>query len=80
MNEGRKDREVKRKVFNLLRDAGDIPCSITLRSARRVSFQSARPTRAKARFWYREVREGTRRTHNSDQQSAADERSEQTVV
>src|SRR6218665_1023530 len=52
-----RDRQVKRKVFKLRRDAGDIPCSITLRSAGGVSFQSAGPNTAKARFWDREVRE-----------------------
>ena len=51
------DRQVKLKVFKLQRDANDIPCSITLRSAGGVSFQSAGPTTAKARFWDREVRD-----------------------
>jgi len=32
------------KIFKLRSDAGDIPCSITLRSARGVSYQSAGPT------------------------------------
>src|SRR6218665_3826079 len=35
------DRLVKIKVFKLRRDADDIPCNITLRSAGGVSFQSA---------------------------------------
>jgi len=43
---------VKRKVFKLHNDAGDIPCSITLWSAGGVSFQSAGPTTAKAWFSY----------------------------
>ena len=47
----------KRKVFKLCKpkDAGDIPYSITLRSAGGVSLQSAGPTTAKTRFWHREV-------------------------
>src|SRR6218665_2223921 len=69
-----RDRLVKIKVFKLRGDADDIPCSITLRSAGGESFQRAGPTKAKARFWDREVRDhGIRRGHN-DQQSAADER------
>jgi len=50
-----RDRLVKIKVFKLRRDADDIPCNITLRSAGGESFQSAEPTTAKARFWDREV-------------------------
>src|SRR6218665_3188604 len=50
-----RDRLVKIKVFKLRRDADDIPGSITLRSAGGVSFQSAGPTTANARFWNREV-------------------------
>ena|SRR6218665_4043 len=46
----------RKEVFKLRRDAGDIPYSITLRIAGGVSFQSAGPTTAKARFWDREVR------------------------
>jgi len=38
-----RDRLVKIKVFNLRRDADDIPCNITLRSAGGVSFQSVGP-------------------------------------
>src|SRR6218665_250493 len=41
------DRLVKIKVFKLRRDADDIPCSITLRSAGGESFHSAGPTTAK---------------------------------
>jgi len=56
------DKLVKMKVFKLRRDADDIPCSITLRSAGGVSFQSEGPTTAKAQFWDREVRDhGIRR-------------------
>ena len=36
-----RDRQVKRKVFKLRRDTGDIPCTIPLLSAGQVSFQSA---------------------------------------
>ncbi len=46
-----RDRLVKIKVFKLRRDADDIPCNITLRSAGGESFHSAGPTTAKARFW-----------------------------
>jgi len=46
---------MKRKVFKLCRDTGDIPCGIVLQKAGGVSFQSAGPTTAKARFWDREV-------------------------
>ena len=61
-----RDRLVKVKVFKLRRDADDIPCSITLRSAGGVSFQSEGPTTAKARFWSREVRDhGIRRSQRS---------------
>src|SRR6218665_3413655 len=52
-----RDRLVKIKVFKLRRDADDIPCNITLRSAGGESFHSAGPTTAKARFWDREVRD-----------------------
>src|SRR6218665_1816445 len=52
-----RDRLVKRKVFKLRRDADDIPCSTTLRSAGGESFHSAGPTTEKARFWDREVRD-----------------------
>ena len=51
------DRLVKIKVFKLRRDADDIPCNITLRSAGGESFHSAGPTTAKDRFWDREVRD-----------------------
>src|SRR6218665_1112399 len=51
------DRLVKIKFFKLRRDADDIPCNITLRSAGGESFHSAGPTTAKARFWDREVRD-----------------------
>src|SRR6218665_1208116 len=52
-----RDRLVKIKVFKLRRGTDEIPCSITLRSARGVSFQSEGPTTAKARLWDREVRD-----------------------
>jgi len=52
-----RDRLVKIKVFKLRRDADDIPCNITLRSAGGESFHSAGPTTVKARFWDREVRD-----------------------
>ena len=45
-----RNRLVKMKVFKLRRDADDIPCSIILRKVGGVSFQSAGPTTAKARF------------------------------
>ena len=47
-----RDRLVKIKVFKLRRDrdADDIPCNITLRSAGGESFHSAGPTTAKARY------------------------------
>src|SRR6218665_586046 len=45
-----RDRLVKIKVFKLRRDADDIPCNITLRSAGGESFHSAGPTTAKARL------------------------------
>src|SRR6218665_3387214 len=45
-----RDRQVKRRVFKLRRDASDIPCGIKLRSAGEVSFQSVGPIAAKARF------------------------------
>src|SRR6218665_1121729 len=51
------DRLVKIKVFKLRRDADDIPCNITLRSAGGEAFHSAGPTTAKDRFWDREVRD-----------------------
>ena len=75
-----RDRQVKRKVFKLRRDADDIPSSITLRSAGGVSFQSAGSTTANARFWDREVYGIKVQEDHSDQQSAADERSEQIFV
>src|SRR6218665_2620440 len=71
------DRQVKRKVFKLRRDADDIPCSITLRSAGGVSFQSAGPTTPKARFWDREVwNQGTRRSQRSAERSGREERAD----
>src|SRR6218665_3954022 len=61
-----RDRLVKIKDFKLRRDADDIPCNITLRSAGGESFHSAGPTTAKARFWDREVRDqGIRRSQRS---------------
>jgi len=46
-----------------------------------VSFQSAGPTTAKARFWDREVTYETKvQEDQRDQQNAADERSEQIAV
>jgi len=70
---------VKRKVFKLRRDAGDIHCSTTLRSAGGVLFQSAGPTAAKA--WFGIEKYGIKvQEEHSDQQYAGDERSEQIVV
>src|SRR6218665_3346397 len=70
-----RDRLVKMKVFKLRRDADYNPCSIALRSAGGVSFQSARPTTAKARFWDREVRDhGIRRSQQSAERSGREER------
>ena len=72
-----RDRQVKRKVFKLHRGADDIPCSIKLRSAGGVSFQSAGPTTAKARFWDRELRDqGTRRSQRSAERSEWEERAD----
>src|SRR6218665_1783915 len=72
-----RDRLVKIKVFKLRRDADDIPCNITLRSAGGESFHSARPTTAKARFWEREVRDqGTRRSQRSAERSGREERAD----
>src|SRR6218665_3997223 len=74
MRRSQRDRQVNRKVFKLHRDAGDIPCSITLWSAGVVSLQSAGPTTAKVRFWVREVRDqGTRRSQRSTERSRRDE-------
>src|SRR6218665_891641 len=70
---------VKRKVFKLRRDADDIPCSITLQSAEGLSFQSAGPTTANARFWDREVGlrdQGTRRSQRSAQCSGREEQAD----
>src|SRR6218665_3289679 len=58
-----RDRLVKIKVFKLRRDADDILCNITLRSAVGESFHSAGrpgPTTAKVRFWDREVLYGAK--------------------
>src|SRR6218665_393062 len=72
-----RDRLVKRKVFKLRRDADDILCSITLRRAGGVSFQSAGPTTANARFWDREVwDQGTRRSQRSAERSGREERAD----
>src|SRR6218665_3371929 len=61
-----RDRLVKIKVFKLRRDADDIPCNITLRSAGGESF---------ARFWDREVRDqGIRRSQRSAERSGREER------
>src|SRR6218665_3538899 len=71
-----RDRLVKIKVFKLRRDADDIPCNITLRSAGE-SFHSAGPTTAKARFWDREVRDqGIRRSQRSAEHSGREERAD----
>jgi len=68
---------VKRKVFKLRRVTGDIPCSITLQSAGRVSFQSAGPTTAKARFWDRDVwDQGTRWSQRSTEHSGQVQRAD----
>src|SRR6218665_2186910 len=72
-----RDRLVKIKVFKLRRDADDIPCSITLRNAGGVPFQSEGPTTAKARFWGREVRDhGIRRSQRSAERSGREERAD----
>jgi len=52
-----RDRLVKIKVFKLRRDADDIPCNITLRSAGGESFQSAGP---RAGSWHRRHRQPPR--------------------
>src|SRR6218665_531791 len=69
------DRQAKRKVFILRRDAGDIPCSITLRSAEGVSFKSASPLKQRPGFGIKKYRTKVQEDR-SDQQSAADKRSE----
>src|SRR6218665_4384 len=57
----------RKEVFKLRMDAGDIPCSITLRRAGGVLFQSTEPTTAKAQFRDREVQDqGTRRSQRSE--------------
>src|SRR6218665_1966866 len=72
-----RDRLVKIKVFKLRRDADDIPCNITLRSAGGESFHSAGPTTAKARFWDREVwNQGIRRSQRSAERSGREERAD----
>src|SRR6218665_379316 len=74
-----RDRLVKIKVFKLhvWRDADDIPCNITLRSAGGESSHSAGPTTAKARFWDREVRDqGIRRSQRSAERSGREERAD----
>src|SRR6218665_1585441 len=72
-----RDRLLKIKVFKLRRDADDIPCNITLRSAGGESFHSAGPTTAKARFWDREVRDqGMRRSQRSAERSGREERAD----
>src|SRR6218665_3270122 len=69
-----RDRLVKIKVFKLRRDADDIPCNITLRSAGGESFHSAGPTTAKAQFWDSEVRDqGIRRSQRSAERSGREE-------
>src|SRR6218665_701707 len=69
-----RDRLVKIKVFNLRRDADDIPCNITLRSAGGESFHSAGPTTAKVRFWDREVRDqGIKTSQRSAERSGREE-------
>src|SRR6218665_2691047 len=70
-------RLVKIKVFKLRRDAGDINCSITLRSAEGVPFQSEGPTTATARFWDREVGDhGTRRSYRSSERDGREDRAD----
>src|SRR6218665_1986715 len=72
-----RDRLVKIKVFKLRRDADDIPCNITLRSAGGESFHSAGPTTAMALFWDREVRDqGIRRSQRSAERSGREERAD----
>src|SRR6218665_448707 len=69
-----RDTLVKIKGFKLRRDADDIPCNITLRSAGGESFHSAGPPTAKARFWDREVRDqGIRRSQRSAERSGREE-------
>src|SRR6218665_3845984 len=70
-----RDSLVKIKVFKLLRDADDIPCNITLRSAGGESFHSAGHTTAKVRFWDREARDQViRRSQRSTERSGREER------
>src|SRR6218665_1123829 len=72
-----RDRPVKTKVFKPRRDADDIPCNITLRSAGGESFHSAGPTTAKARLRDREVRDqGIRRSQRSAERSGREERAD----
>ena len=69
----------EKKVFKLHRDADDIPCSITLRSAEGVSskvqYQQLQMPGSGIEKYGTKVQED----HN-DQQSAADKRSEQIAV
>src|SRR6218665_1277812 len=68
-----RDRLVKIKVLKLRRDADDISCNITLRSAGGESFHSAGPTTAKARFWDRVRDQGIRRSQRSAERSGREE-------
>src|SRR6218665_3166187 len=77
------DRQVKRKVFKLRRDAGGIPCSITLRSAGGVAFQSVGPTTVTAKPGFGIEKYGTElhvQEDHSNRPRADDERSEQIAV
>src|SRR6218665_2250631 len=70
-----RDRLVKIKVFKLRRDADDIPCNITLRSAGGESFRNTGPATAKVRFWDREVRDhGIKRSQRSAERNGREER------
>jgi len=73
-------RQVKRSLqTRLRRDAGDIPCGITLRSAGGVSFQSAGPIQQRTGSGIEKYGTNVQEDH-SEQQSAADERSGQIAV
>src|SRR6218665_1112818 len=68
---------MKRKIIKLQRDADDIHCSSTLRSAGGASFQRAGSTKAMVRFWDRKVLgQGTRRSQRSAERSGREERAE----
>ena len=72
---------MKRNVFKLRRDADDIPCSITPRSTGGVGYHSKVQDPQLQMLGSGIEKYGTKVQEDySDQQSAADERSEQIAV